>query len=421
MHFESVSIQNFRGIEELALSFAPGVNLLIGENGAGKTSILEALSVALGAYLAGVPQIVASGFQQEDFRCRVEQVSSASSHAEYFSPKVEMTISANGTSMTAIRTREDRSGNGKTKTTGKEIANYAQKITNLREANLPVLSYMGISRVISAKRADFGKGKRNQINDRRCGYIGCLDSLIDKNSILEWVKKMSYMQTLEGKKVAELTLFHQIVAAFMKQMNDLEETPTVVYSAAFDGLAYLEQKDLQPISQLSAGYQSLLWMAMELAFRLAQLNPEMKDPQQATGIVLIDEVDMHLHPRWQWKVVPTLSSVFPNIQFIIATHSPIIISSCKQANLIRISELKEVDHPADAYAYSVRDVVELIQGSNGIPEELQKLSSQFDEALNQENYEKAKELLEEMRAEYGSDNTEVKTAELELMLETDEG
>ena len=124
----------------------------------------------------------------------------------------------------------------------------------------------------------------------------------------------------------------------MQRMNDLDEMPVVEFSRIFEDLAYTEDGKTLPINYLSAGYQSLLWMLMEMAFRTAILNPGLDDYSQVGGVVFIDEIDMHLHPKWQWKVLDALHSSFPKIQFIVATHSPIIISSSKEARLLSIGE-----------------------------------------------------------------------------------
>ena len=94
---------------------------------------------------------------------------------------------------------------------------------------------------------------------------------------------------------------------------------------------------------------------MNMAFRLALLNPGKEDLGAIGGVVLIDEIDMHLHPKWQWKVIGALRDTFPKIQFIMATHSPIIISSSRNVNLIQIDEKQKVHYLPEAYAYSVED------------------------------------------------------------------
>ena len=152
--------------------------------------------------------------------------------------------------------------------------------------------------------------------------------------------------------------------------------------------------------------------------RLALLNPEMKDPNEATGIVIIDEIDMHLHPRWQWNVVNAFRKTFPGVQLIIATHAPIIIASCKQANLILLRELGEVRYLEDAYAYSINDVLEYRQNSSGLLKELREKISVFDRLLNEGKVREAQAVLKEMENKFGYYNAEVVEARTEYELET---
>lgn len=418
MFFKEVQIQNYKAIKDMQLFFSPGVNLLIGDNGAGKTSVLDALSVALGGFLSGVKGVAVSGIQQSDIRIESKRVAGAgaSSAIEYMTPTViECTMVVNGKSFYWARTREGESSDYRTKTSDREITNYAAKLTNDATNTLPLISYMSTMRVSRSKRGDYGSASK-KLNDRRCGYIGCLDSALDIKGIKEWCLNMEMEAFHQEKPIPEYELFKGAVSEVMQKMSDLETPPSIVYSKLFQDIVYSEGEDTLPISYMSAGYQSLLWMTMDFAYRLALLNPGQSDYHQATGVVLIDELDMHLHPKWQWNVLGTLEKVFPNIQFIIATHSPIIISSFKNGQLISLDSEQSVSYLKDAFAYSITDVLELRQGSLGVPKELRILTNKFEDALNLENYDRAREILQAMRERYGEDNTEVKSAMLDLDL-----
>lgn len=217
------------------------------------------------------------------------------------------------------------------------------------------------------------------------------------------------------EKIEEYEPFKKIVAVFMQQISNLDTLPVLRYSRQLDDMVYRERDYEMPVSSLSAGYQSLLWMVMNLAYRLALLNPNHADTLQKTeGIVLIDEIDMHLHPKWQWNVVSALENTFPNIQFIMATHSPIVISSCKNSTLIQVDENQSIRYLENAYGYSVKDVLELRQGSGEKPRKIERLIDQFEKAVNREDYTAAKKVIETMRSELGEDHAEVKNAEGEL-------
>ncbi len=425
MWMNMLAIENFKGISDLRIQFKPGINILLGDNGVGKTSILEAASVALGGFLGGVNGVSSKSISISDVRVETVNIGTASTQERYCVPvSIECSLDADGRLFSWKRIREDQQSNRKTRIvkTIDDITKYASIITNSTESVLPVLSYQSSLRAATAKRQDFGASLKKNIEDRRKGYLGCLDAVIDSKRIIEWCYEMQMSAFEQGKKIAEYEQFKDLVGRFMQFMNEEEKIPLISYSVAHKDLVYRSDALTVPISYLSAGYQSVLWMIMDIAYRLCTLNPE-SDLSKSKGIVLIDEIDMHLHPKWQWKVVEALRTVFPEIQFIIATHSPIIISSCKDANLIHIDDMHQVTYLGDAYGYSVNDVLELCQGSMEILSDLKSKVNRFDAALDDENYSLAEKVLLQMKEEYGTDNTEVKKAsaalETELFLPED--
>ncbi|MFR8846275.1 MAG: AAA family ATPase [Waltera sp.] len=121
---------------------------------------------------------------------------------------------------------------------------------------------------------------------------------MDVKSIQQWCIKQELMMSNKGT-VREYEMFKNIVASFMKEINELDEILPFTIPHSLTELVYKDDKTEIPISKLSAGYQSLLWMIMDLAYRVCLLNPELESREQVTGIVLIDEIDLHLHPKWQ--------------------------------------------------------------------------------------------------------------------------
>lgn len=418
MFIKELQIHNYKAIKDMQFIFSPGVNLLIGDNGVGKTSVLDALSVALGGFLAGVKGVSVSGIQQSDIRIESKRIAGAgvSTAIEYMTPTtIECEMEVNGRTFNWARTREGVSSEFRTKMSNRKIANYAAKLTNDADNTLPLISYMSTMHVSCSKRGDYGSASK-KLNDRRCGYIGCLDSALDIKGIREWCLNMEMEAFHQERPIPEYESFKGVVSELMQKMSALENPPAIIYSKVFQDIAYSEGENTLPISYLSAGYQSLLWMTMDFAYRLALLNPGQSDYHQATGVVMIDELDMHLHPKWQWNALSALEEVFPKIQFIIATHSPIIISSCKNGQLISLDAEQNITYLEDAFAYSITDVLELRQGSLGVPKEIRILTNRFEDALNLEDYDRAREILQEMKGKYGEDNTEVKSAMLDLEL-----
>lgn len=420
MYIKKIKIENFKAISKMELRLNPGVNLLLGDNGVGKTSILDAIVVALGGYLNGVNGVSAKNILLSDIKMDTHPVGSVSTGIVYQVPvKITCEMDVHDVMIEWSRIREDETSNRKTKIDKKQgdITKYASSLTNDLSAELPIFSYQSSLRASQTRRGDFGAEMKKKIDDRRCGYLGCLDSVLDLKRIKEWCYEMERMAFDQDRKIEEYENFKNIVADVMQKLNQLKERPRIFYSRQYQDMAYSENDKITPISCLSAGYQSVLWMIMDIAYRLAVLNPGKADLTECEGIVLIDEIDMHLHPKWQWNVLKTLETIFPNIQFIIATHSPIIISSCKQGNLILIDDKQEITYLKNAYGYSVKDVLELCQGSSEILGDMKKRLEAFDKAMNVNDYERAKKILRDMTAEYGADNTEVIKAETELEYE----
>ena len=420
MYLNQALIHNYRAIESIELHFKPGINILIGNNGVGKTSILEAIAVSLGGFLGGITGVSAKGIQQSDIRLAAKPVAGASAQKHYCTPvELDCTTEYNNITSRWIRYREDENGKAKTKTRiiSNSIVKYARNLANAEKSMLPLLAYLSVYRIATPKRSDFGSALAKKLDDRRCGYIGCLDDALDINAITAWILKMEMAAFQKEQPIPEYEVFKKTVSSVMRKMSGLDYDPIVRWSRQFEDIVYVENNTELPISFLSAGYQSLLWITMNIAYRMALLNPDCDYVKETEGIVLIDELDMHLHPKWQWNVLKTLEETFPRIQFIIATHSPILISSCKNANLISIDNDHIVSSPGSAYGYSIDDVVEFVQKSSGIPMHIKELLRKFENAINSGDIETAGDIYNVMKAEYGRENSKVKYVEEELRFE----
>lgn len=416
MYLKHVKINNFRGVDCLDFDLKKGVNLLIGDNGVGKTSILEAIAAGLGGMLTDVAGVPVKSIRQDDIRVSVGGRGGASSAIFYYTPvAVSCELDVDGMEFSWTRSRRDESSRVNTLMDHKEICCYMREKTNEPDTILPLLCFESEARVWQMKRGDFGKELKKKLDDRRCGYIGCLDYSMDIKGIQDWCLKMELAAFQQEKKIKEYEVFKDIIASFMQRMSELGTKPKLYYSNRLSDLVYVEEGVERAMSNLSAGYLSLLWMVMNLAYRAALLNPDCEERiRQIPGIVLIDEIDMHLHPKWQWNVITTLENTFPEVQFIIATHSPIVISSCRRQNLILIDGRQEIQYLPSAYAYSMKDVLELRQGSGDQPAEVLELVENFEKAIDREDYEAAERILKQMQQLLGENHSETEKAKEEL-------
>lgn len=157
------------------------------------------------------------------------------------------------------------------------------------------------------------------------------------------------------------------------------------------------------INELGYGYQSLIAWVVDLAKRLFDRYPNSENPLAEAAVVLVDEISLHLHPEWQRKIIPFLSDHFPNTQFIATTHSPLIVQSANDINLVILE--KEGDHviikQPKIKNYNGWTVEEILTELMGLDERVYsetylKLIQQFDEALDEDNYDKAKTAYDEL-------------------------
>ena len=127
-----------------------------------------------------------------------------------------------------------------------------------------------------------------------------------------------------------------------------------------------------------------------------------------------------MHPKWQWRIVEALTKTFPNVQFIAATHSPIIVSSCKNANIICMDEEQNVRYIEDSYAFSVNEILKDMLGYYMRPAKVEDLIEEFEKRMDREEYNKAKIALERLTEMLGEKHPEVIALKSEYEIEAEE-
>lgn len=412
MQLKKISIKNFKGIEEKTIIFKPGFNLIKGSNGRGKTSILEAIAVGLGGFIAGLPDVTTRHFSSDEVRNVYMKMGDGSYDRTYVMP-VEVSMEAVLDGEEFKWTRGKSSINASRSTTQpRDIYKKAEEMAGDNNIEFPVLVYLSAGRVWSQKR----ERTENIFRKQYFRTVGYTDALIDASSVkllLNWCMKMEMVAWQKEKKIAEYEAVKQAVAKFMDIMEE-SEGHEVFYDKQEEQLMYTVENTIFPITQLSAGYQSLVWMALDIAYRMAVLNPDKKEHIAETkGIVLIDEIDMHLHPRWQWNIVNALQNVFPNVQFIAATHSPILFAASNDLWLIDVEE-EEVNYTESKCGYDANAVLEIFMGAKSQNPETEKLIHSIYVAIHNKEYELAEAKIQELANITSENYSEVVAARMEL-------
>lgn len=422
MILKKLHISNFKMFEEITLEFKPGFNLLIGDNGVGKTTVLEAATVAVSGFLAGMEDVSTRNIYKDDIHYQIVKDNNGIPNKLYKEPvEVESTLNYDGSDYTWSRVKKGATVSSRTSINPRDILKVSRELINSTEHKiLPLISYQSASRHWVSARSDANEKKRKELHNRRCGYLGCMEKTANLASINNWCKQMEWGSVRMNHISENYQQFGKIVSKFMSIMND-GVVSEVIFNPNSEFLLYCEDGEYKAISDLSAGYQSVLNLILDLAYRMAILNPDEGDNiPNAEGIVLIDEIDSNLHPKWQWRIIDALTETFPNVQFIAATHSPIIVSSCKNANIISIDEEQNIRYIGDSYAFSVNEILKDILGYYMRPAKVENLIEEFEKRMDREEYNLAKNALENLTELLGEEHPKVIALKSEYEIEAKE-
>jgi predicted ATP-binding protein involved in virulence len=167
------------------------------------------------------------------------------------------------------------------------------------------------------------------------------------------------------------------------------------------------------VAQLSQGEKSLMALVGDVARRLAMLNPALENPLEGDGIVLIDEVDLHLHPSWQRSLCDRLIETFPNCQFVLTTHSPLVISDCQNLLVYTLNNGK-LKRENSQYGQDANTVLIEIMNTSFRNESIEIELNDLLDAIQDVNLTEAKKLLANLTAKLPDQHIELIKAKLLL-------
>ncbi len=146
------------------------------------------------------------------------------------------------------------------------------------------------------------------------------------------------------------------------------------------------------LEQLSDGYRNLLALILDFARRLAQANPNWDNPLEAPGILLIDEIELHLHPQWQQRIIPNLRTVFPNTQLIVTTHSPQVLTTVEREKIAILRDYQLYSASINTYGAESNHVMHAVMQTENRPPD-NEVAQQLRDLFNLINHEKLEDAL----------------------------
>lgn len=446
MEIQRLILNNIGLFENLEIPLAPtehnpsNITVFVGNNGAGKTSVLKALAISLSWFIARLRTEKGSGnpISEDDIlnaanAASIEIEICDSSGASDNPNQNEIEHHFKWTLAKNRIGRKARYTSNLNECT--RLANrYRDALTCDDKTSLPLIAFYPVERVV----LDIPLKIRTKHTFLQLdGYDNSLSQGVDFRRFFEWFREREDTENESGipedflsqlgplfetnqdawqrlnelnasAKDRQLIAVRTAIRRFMPHMDNLRVRRKPRLYMAID-----KNGETLNVAQLSQGEKSLMALVGDIARRLAMLNPVLENPLAGDGIVLIDEVDLHLHPSWQRSLCDRLMETFPNCQFVLTTHSPLVISDCKHVLVYTLTngELRQLPSQYGQDANTVLlDVMDTSIRNEKINAELNDLL----DAIQDSNLTQAQQLLAELTEELPANHLELVKAKLLL-------
>ena len=441
MRIEELHLQNFRGFRELKLTFPPDLAVFIGSNGSGKSSILDGIAILLDEYVKSYPN--------DRFHLQEDDININSNKA-FISILVK--VESQNKLYWEVGKNRDKT---QFETNKKEIDNYAFEVTlRLNDHDddeikssinnpiiqtddnnnfpLPIIVYYQTNRIFiksSAIEDMSDEERQNNYENRLFGYQTAFSGNInDFRDFLYWFKEEEeYENEVRLRQDTNfrnprLQIIRKALETFLEGFPDTEfsDLHIVRVSSSREGgtrrlskpsLVIKKNGENFKLDQLSDGEKTLLMLVVDIARRLAILNPSITNASElletGTGIILIDEIDLHLHPQWQRIVIPSFRKTFPNCQFIVTTHSPQVLSGVNRENVFILEDSKIVDFTPHTFGRDSNSILFEVMGVEKRPVKMQERIDKCFEMIDNDNLEGAKLELQKLSESLGENDLDI--------------
>ena len=433
MKIKNIKITNYRCFKKADIDFDEHITLIVGKNGVGKTAVLDAVAVSVSTFLLGIDGGVSRSILKDDARYEFHDLDGTIDPQHQFPVSID-SIGDCLDKQNVKWVRSLNSANGKTtiKEAG-ELTNIAKKVQNRimtgdKSMVLPLISYYGTGRLYAQK-----KEKRNIKSltefKRQVGYVDCMAAESNEKLMLNWFQMQTLKSLQNQQKTGVLerplllkTVEKAICSSYERISGsknatlifDLDTHRLVLEFEAADGSLQKFAMD-----EMSDGYKNTLSMIGDIAYRMAVLNPTLGDRvlDETPGVVLIDEVDLHLHPQWQQTILSDLHAIFPNVQFIVSSHAPAVINSVPREQ-IRILDNGEIYMPAaQTYGRDANSILREVMKVSERPADVVRRLDTFYVCMDENDYEEADKMLTEIEEIVGTNDPDIAAARTALDLE----
>jgi predicted ATP-binding protein involved in virulence len=399
MRLEQLKIENFRGFESLTLDFHPEVTVLVGANGSGKTTVLEAVVLVLASALhTGEEAPDEPLFSMMDARPSADPA------------KIVLALTHRGRHGELDGSYDPASAN-EVQGFGADF-NFADPVT-LGDAE-PIACYYDVNR----HARDSTPGSRDAVDRTpRDAWKNAWNAHAGFREFFHWYREREDIENAE--RVDDSSYRDPQLEATRKAIESLLPGYKRPRIRRARGAALVISKGGEDLAfdQLSGGERVLVALAGDIARRLAIANPKADDPLTGNGVVLIDEIDLHLHPEWQAKVIPSLRRTFPNVQLVVTTHSLIVLSYVPSECVRLLQNFQAFESPTPTEGREPNALASEIYGVPLRPPEIEAEIRLISQLIDSERFDEARTALEALRETLGDHDTGIVRLQTALDLE----
>ena len=334
--FREIRLHNYRCFDDLRLSLKEDSTVLFAENGGGKTALLTALAMGLAVFQRSVPRTLKLDARSDP---RMRTLDGKGWRREPVG-RCEVAWTANVGELESVTwSTAAHPASGRKMNKHQPILEALERV-RVPGDRWPLFAWYGVDRL---RRLRGGGRKVERTRDRWEAYTSALNPNFDESSLLQWLQDEMLGDVARRQQGEPERLFHTAVME-----ATVRATPGVThawYDPVEQGpVVRFEDGHAAPWSELSDGYHVFIALVADLARRAVMLNEfdGAEAPKRVEGVVLIDEIDLHLHPRWQREALPRLRDVFPKLQLVVTTHSPQVLSSAENCQVRRLIDGSDV-------------------------------------------------------------------------------
>jgi len=427
MKIQKLTLEGFRGFrKKTEFELHPNVNVFVGVNGSGKTSVLDAVGMLLNDFMLKILRGKPNGdthlyLSEPDLNISSEKC------------KVEISFKSSNSTVYNIELEYDNTKNYPwgIEYSGKDWLKYFNTILENKNTSIPLIRYFKINKLIPQLNKDVAFIP-NEVSDERIKIYKTAFNLNtdfetfskwyineenDENRVKVETKDLEYSNPkLKPVREAINNFFNKIEASSLSNLiGDVRGT-----NGKLSPLAIKKNGTKLNINQLSSGEKQVILYVADIASRLSIANPKLENTNEGEGVVLIDEIDTHLHPAWQRDIIPALTHVFPNVQFLVTTHSPQVLSNVKKECVHIIEDFKRVAFTPSIYGADSNMILWDVFGVKKRPKHADERFREYYKTLETEDRDTALKLLKGLQESFGENRLDVQKAKTSFEFEYDE-